>query len=519
MEPSGEPSEQETPVERDTPLDQPVSRREALGLIGKTSLVALLAAACRIKPPPRVIDPKRPNIVYLHSHDTGRYIEPYGYDVSTPRLQRFADEGMVFRQAFSASPTCSPSRSALLTGMTPGCNGMWGLAHEDEHFKLNDYSQNLVRFLKNVGYSTTLVNIQHLVFDIDPAKNVALCKDLIGYDEVAKVRSWSARDAADAAVTHLEKLAWQSAPQQPFFLDVGFVETHAFNPTPAGSYFGYATGDPATAALPPNLLDHPETRHDMADFEVAAGILDAQIGRILDALERYKLVENTLVMITTDHGIPLPGMKASHTDGGLGVMLMLRGPHGFSGGKVSNALVSQLDVFPTLCELLELPKPAWLQGESLLPLVRGEVVEVNEAVFAEYESHAVPDPAASVRTHDYKYIRRLDGNDEPVQANTDATRTKALWLREGWDLHLLAPEQLYDLHNDPTEKTNLVGDPAYADVLADMRGRMVERMETYDNPLLRKYSVAVTPPVKQLQAPGYVPTSTSSSDLEGSYIG
>ena len=83
-----------------------VSRRDTLELIGKTSLVALLASACRIDPPiTPIADPKRPNIVYIHSHDTGRYIEPYGYDVSTPNLQRFADEGMVFRQAFSASPT------------------------------------------------------------------------------------------------------------------------------------------------------------------------------------------------------------------------------------------------------------------------------------------------------------------------------------------------------------------------------------------------------------------------------
>ena len=137
---------------------QSVSRRDALELIGKTSLVALLASACRISPPVRpVTDPKWPNIIYIHSHDTGRYTEPYGYHISTPNLQKFADEGMVFRQAFSASPTCSPSRASLLTGMTPGCNGMWGLAHLG--WKLNDYSQTFIQALKRSGYTTALAGV------------------------------------------------------------------------------------------------------------------------------------------------------------------------------------------------------------------------------------------------------------------------------------------------------------------------------------------------------------------------
>ena len=506
MDVAGRPQDTVSPPREDP--GPTVSRRDTLELIGKTSLVALLASACRINPPiTPVADPKRPNIVYIHSHDTGRYIEPYGYDVSTPNLQRFADEGTVFRQAFCASPTCSPSRAALLTGMTPGCNGMWGLAHEGS--SLNDPSQHLVHALKAAGYSSALVGMQHLV-----SGSVERVKQLTGYDEVVRTKSWLARDVADAAAEHLGGSVWNSPPKQPFFLDVGFVETHvAPEVTPKGAYFFYDDGDPATAELPANLTDCPETRADMGDYEVAAGVLDEQIGRVLGALGRHGYAENTLVIVTTDHGLPLPGMKASHTDGGLGVMLMLRGPGGFTGGKVSNALVSQLDVFPTLCELLELPKPSWLQGKSLLPLVRGEATEINEAVFAEYETHAVADPVASVRTRDYKYIRRLDGNDEPRYANTDETRTRELWLREGWDLHLVAPEQLYNLRDDPSEKLNLAADPAYAGVLDEMRGLMVARMERYDNPLLRKYNVADAPPVKAPVAPRVAPFSTGASEF------
>lgn len=478
-----------------------VSRRDALGLIGKTSLVALLASACRIDPPVRpVADPTRPNIVYIHSHDTGRYIEPYGHYVSTPNLQQFADEGMLFRQAFSASPTCSPARASLMTGMTPGCNGMWGLAHKG--WNLNDYSQTLIPFLKKAGYTTALVGVQHIFAHRDPR----VCAEKLGYNTLPKIRGGRlAEPVADAAVSYLN-----SALEQPFFLDIGFAVTHAFDMNPAGSYFGYENGDTGSVDIPPNLEDTAETRRDMADFAVAATALDKAIGRILATLEQRGLAEKTLVMITTDRSVPLPGMKCNHTDGGLGVSLMFRGPKEFSGGKVSNALVSHLDVFPTFCELLELPEPAWLQGTSLMPLVRGEVDEINEAVFAEHEIHVAPEPQASVRTKRYKYIRRLDGYDEPRPANTDQTYTKTLWLGRGWDAHLLVPKQLYDLSTDPEERRNLAADPEHKAVLSDMRGLMVARMNKYDNPLLRKYNVADAPPEKKALpvTPQFTPLSS-----------
>ena len=484
-----------------------ISRRDTLELMGKTSLVTLLASACRIDPPPtKNTDSKRPNIVYIHSHDTGRYTEPYGHHISTPNLQKFADEGMVFRQAFSASPTCSPSRAALLTGMTPGCNGMWGLAHRG--WKLNDYSQTFIQTLKRSGYTTALAGIQHIAGG-DPQE----AAKLVGYDTLPKINGpYSVAPVADAAVDYLG-----NAPKQPFFLDVGFVATHALPKMPTGSYFGYENGEWVNADIPINLGDVPQTRRDMADFGVAASKLDEAIGRVLGALERSGLADNTLVMITTDHGIPFPGMKANHTDGGLEVMLMLRGPGGFSGGRVSNALVSQIDIFPTFCELLELPKPAWLEGKSLMPLVRGEVEEINKAVFAEHEAHAVPEPQASVRTKRYKYIRRLDGSDQPRPANTDLTYTKELWVKEDWFGPLAVPEQLYDLRADPLENNNLAADPKHQETLSEMRRLMVARMEKYDNPLLRKYNVADSPPEKR--ALPVVPPLTLQMNSSGSELG
>ncbi len=492
-----------------------ISRRDTLELIGKTSLVALLAAACRTTPPPPpVTDIERPNILYIHSHDTGRYIEPYGYSISTPNLQAFADEGMVFRQIFAASPTCSPSRASFMTGMTPGCNGMWGLAHlKNSHNTLNDYRQGLVPFFNNLGYKTVLAGVQHIYANANPV----VAGKHVGYSEVLSPKGSLATAHVDAATEFLN-----GPISGPFFLDVGFKETHVADPPdwkPSGARFFHDGGDPGTATIPDTLTDTPETRQDMGDFEVAASQMDADIGQLLETLDKRGLKDNTLVIITTDHGIPLPGLKANHTDGGLGITLMLRGPGGFTGGKVSNALVSNIDVFPTLCEVLKQPIPSWIQGKSLMPLVRGETDEINDAVFAEYESHAAVDPMASVRTHDYKYVRRLAGATELVQLNTDGTRTKELWLRDGWDMHLLEPEQLYDLKSDPLERINLAANPDYAAVLSDMRGRMVARMEQYDNPLLRKYNVVNAPREKMMMPQGMLPTIPGASQYGELYTG
>src|SRR5690606_25386251 len=102
----------------------------------------------------------RPNIVYFHSHDTGRYIRPYGHALDTPNYQRLAEEGLLFRQAYPSAPTCSPSRAGLLTGQTPHAAGMLGLAHRG--FRLNDPTRHLATTLRDAGYSTTLAGVQHV---------------------------------------------------------------------------------------------------------------------------------------------------------------------------------------------------------------------------------------------------------------------------------------------------------------------------------------------------------------------
>ena len=102
----------------------------------------------------------KPNILYIHSHDTGRYLQPYGHAIPTPNLQRLAERGVLFRRAYCAAPTCSPSRAALLTGQSPHSAGMLGLANRG--FRLRDFNQHIIHTLKPSGYNSALAGIQHL---------------------------------------------------------------------------------------------------------------------------------------------------------------------------------------------------------------------------------------------------------------------------------------------------------------------------------------------------------------------
>jgi len=403
----------------------------------------------------------RPNILYLHSHDTGRYIQPYGHNIPTPNLQKLAEQGVLFRQSFCAGPTCSPSRACLVTGMWPHSSGMIGLAHRG--FVLNDYTQHIVHTLRRAGYSSALVGVQH----------VAARPETIGYDRVIPVPNHRVEHVAPAAVELLNQ-----APKQPFFLSVGFSETHRLFHDP-----GLAEDERYT--LPPAPLpDTPATRRDMAAFKASARILDQGMGAVLDALEANGLAENTLVICTTDHGIAFPGMKCSLTDHGMGVMLIVRGPGGFSGGQVCDAMVSHVDIFPTICDLQGIEPPEWLQGTSMMPLIRGEQDRIHDEIFGEVTYHASYEPKRAVRTLRYKYIRRFEERTSPVLPNCDDSLSKDVWLESGWGARPPETERLYDLVFDPNETNNLTEDPAMADVLAEMRGRLDRWMKATDDPLL-----------------------------------
>jgi arylsulfatase A-like enzyme len=146
-------------------------------------------------------------------------------------------------------------------------------------------------------------------------------------------------------------------------------------------------------------------------------------------------------------------------------------------------MISQIDIFPTLCELLGMERPSWLEGKSFLPVVRGDVKEINDEIFSEVTYHAAYEPKRAVRTQRWKYIRRYGDKQTPVLPNCDDGLSKSLWVEYGWKQRVLPKEALYDLVFDPAEHQNLAFDSAYENVLAEMRGRLNHWMERTDDPL------------------------------------
>jgi N-sulfoglucosamine sulfohydrolase len=405
-----------------------------------------------------------PNVLYLHSHDTGRYVQPYGYPVPTPNIQHLADQGVLFRQAFCCAPVCSGSRAALLTGQSTHATGMLGLAHRG--YRLTYPERHILHVLRDAGYWSGMIGEQHV--SADPTD--------VGYDHVEHLDTTKVSDVAPAA---RRLIAERSGTNIPFFLSVGFFETHReyFEPS--------SLRDALYSRAPENIPDTAMTRRDMASFKASARSLDQGVGTVLEALNEHGLVDNTLVILTTDHGLAFPDAKATMYDRGIGVLMIMRGPGGFLGGLVQDALVSQLDLYPTICAIAEIDAPEWLEGESLLPLIHGEVVELHQEVFAEVTFHAAYEPQRAVRTSRYKYMRRFDA-DHPgrVPANLDDGLTKDALLAAGWADVVPPVEALYDLVLDPAEGHNRIDDPAMATVLADLKARLRDWMVRTNDPLL-----------------------------------
>ncbi|HEV2126340.1 MAG TPA: sulfatase [Chloroflexota bacterium] len=415
----------------------------------------------------------RPNILYLHSHDTGRYTQPFGHAIPMPNYQRLAEEGVLFRQCFSVGPTCSPSRAGLLTGQWAHSCGQFGLVNMG--FELEHPERHIAWTLRNAGYTTALIGIQHVVRD--PART--------GYQEI-QGGSRAAAEVAPRAVEFLRRQGERRGQgEQPFFLDAGIFETHRMrdrfpDPEPEVS----PAEDPRYCLPPPPLPDTPETRADIAGYKASARILDAAVGQILDALDETGLAENTLVILTTDHGIAFPQMKCNLTDHGTGVLLIMRGPSGFTGGQVIDAMVQQIDLFPTVCDLAGIPRPGWLQGEALQPLVNGETQELHDAIYTEVNFHVAYEPQRAVRTTRWKYIRRYDEYGKLMLSNCDDGLSKDVWLDHDWANRPTDAEQLYDLVFDPQERNNLAGTPSLGSIQAELIDRLNRWMRQTQDPLL-----------------------------------
>lgn len=416
------------------------------------------------------------NIIYMHTHDSGRYIQPYGHAIPTPNLQELAQGGVLFRRCFSCAPTCSPSRAALLTGMNPHSTGMMGLTHRG--FKLTNPTQHLASHLRANGFETVLCGEQHVITHGQEEKlgytRILTCENQ--GENPADIRNIMSLDItnAQAVSRYLEE-----TPNKPFFLSFGMVGTHFPLPEPDADI------NPGYVQPPPTLPDNEVTRHDMAGYMTLARNADRCVGIVLDALEANHLQEDTLVIFTTDHGVAFPKMKCTLLDEGIGVSLILRFPQGKYAGQVVDAMVSHLDVYPTLCHLVGTEPPTWLEGYSLVPLLDGKVDQVRDQVFAEVTYHAAYEPMRCIRTERYKYIRYFDEYEMVIKPNIDASSSKRFLIEHGLLTRAHDPkEMLFDLYYDPRERDNLAEHFQYQEIKTKLAARLKDWMESTSDPLI-----------------------------------
>lgn len=420
------------------------------------------------------------HVIYIHTHDSGRVLGPYGYAVSTPHLNELAKDATTFHQAYCVSPTCSPSRSSMLTSLYPHENGMLGLAQRG--FTL-DYDKHLVPYLNHHGYHSVLCGIQHeagwYLDHEDGAKALGYHEDITtssqGYRQEDLVY-WDQKNA-DQAVSYLN----QYDTTKPLFLSFGMYATHRRFPDEIDPDIDVNQCKP-----PYPIPDNAQTRLDYARYLTSAKSADSCVGKIITALKENGIYEDAIILFTTDHGLANPFSKCTLFDSGIGVSLIMRVPGSTTKGKVVDELVSHIDVFPTLCDLLQLPKPSWLRGISFAKNFEDETYVHRDEIYAEINYHTSYEPVRCIRTKTHKLIRYYDETYLKMNlSNIDESMTKDYFMDHGLQDRTKYKEALYDMIYDQGERNNVIDDETYASIRVELSKKLDQHMMDTNDPLLK----------------------------------
>ena len=450
------------------------------------------------------------NVLIMVADDFGLQTSFYGDSVcETPNLNSLAQKSLVMERAFTSVSSCSPSRSTILTGLPQHENGMYGLHHSVHHFQSFDGVQSLPIILNKTGnIRTGIIGKKHVgpdyVYPFDYSKteenypitqigrNISLIKEL-------------AREFLDMY------------SKGRFLLYIGFHDPHrcgAENPQ-YGQFcenFGDRspgmgvipdwkpiTYDPSDVVAPYFVPNTPVARADLAAMYKTISRLDQGVGLMLKALEDYNVLNNTLIIFTSDNGIPFPSGRTNLYEPGMIEPYMVSSPYSKSRwGDKSSALVGNTDIVPTVLDWFGLPYPNYtlpgrpnritLMGKSLLSLLDKEPTTGWDVVYASHNLHEVTMyyPMRVIRTKQMKLIhnlnykmpfgidqdffisptfqdllnRTLEGNDTHWYKTLDE-----YYYREEWEM--------FDVIADPKELKNLAKDPEYRDVFNTLRQELL----------------------------------------------
>ena len=429
-----------------------------------------------------------PNIIFIITHDTGTYFGCYGKPVKTPNIDKLANEGVMFTHHFSCAPQCTPSRGGILTGKMPHANGLMGLTNMG--WDLPEHNETIPKLLKKSGYTTHLVGLQHTHHH--PKK--------LGYDTISP-RS-DTPHMGSTVVRRFKKFMKQvenGEVHQPFFCSVGFFETHR--------HFGYSGGnsspfntnkpkfpvEPEEIQIPPFLpKDSPGVKEDFTDFISSVKDVDNYIGKIRNLIDNSTIKENTLIVFTVDHGIPIPRAKCSLRDSGISTPLIMHMPSEIRGGRKIDDLVSNIDILPTLLTLSGVEIPTDIQGNSVASLITEDdkiSYIPRDFINAELTFHDMGfNPIRCIRTKKWKFIRNLVPLDVLFEMPDDisASLSGIAYLKVNPEYHSNRPnEELYNLESDPDEMVNIAEEPEYSEIKKELSDKLIEFLEASNDPALK----------------------------------
>lgn len=417
---------------------------------------------------------QRPHIVLMTCHDIGRHLGAYGVQtVRTPHLDRLAAEGVRLARAFTVAPSCSPSRAALATGRFPHSNGVMGLAHPPFSWSLHPGEQHLAVILEAVGYETHLFGHQHVA----PHAGRLGFQHLHGFDEIRGCHEWAIGTNVTA---RLARFLGEPHSGRPLYLELNLEEPH--RPYDQG---GAKPDDSLGVTIPAYLPRNSESREEMADLQGAIYQADAAVGDILRLLRDAGLDENTLVIFAADHGIAMPRAKCTLYDPGIEIAVLMRWGSGrLAGGGVIHDMISNVDILPTILEMLGAPVPTTVQGRSFYRSLKGDSSLARTSIFAEKTYHTYYDPMRAIRTERFKYIRNFEVTCR-VEVPGDVQRGAVFRSDPGRYTDVQHPQaELYDLDQDPLEMDNLIGNSEYAEVEDRLANRLSDWMAETGDPLL-----------------------------------
>jgi N-sulfoglucosamine sulfohydrolase len=429
--------------------------------------------------------PRRPNILFCIADDwSWPHAGAYGdHVVKTPNFDRVAREGALFTHAFCAAPSCSPSRAAILTGQAPhrlaeGGN-LWGFLPK----RFAVYPE----LLEAAGY---VVGLQGK-----------------GWGPGNFKAGGRERNPAGPGFKSFEEFLKSVPAGKPFCFWFGSADPHRPYTRGAGARAGLKAAD---VRVSPWLPDTQEIRDDILDYYFEVERFDRDVGRLLKLLEDTGRLDSTLVVVSSDNGMPFPRAKTNLYDSGSRMPLAVRWPGRVNAGRTIEAFTGLADLAPTFLEAAGLSIPPDMTGKSLLGLLTGKDDGKDRTnAFIERERHAnvrmgdLGYPARAVRTKDFLYVRNLrperwpGGDPEMWKAvgpygDCDASPSKEFLLGRRGEPQFAKffelafekrpAEELYDLRNDPAQVNNVAGRPGYAVAQRELRAQLDAWMSQTQDP-------------------------------------